>query len=278
MADPALLHEGWRGELRLGFRRRGARTVLSERRHRGPLLVQRPFYPEADGTCHAYLLHPPGGVVGGDRLFLGATLRPESRAVITTPGANKLYRSEGHGAVVDQRLVVGRDAALEWLPQETIAFAGSRARLRTRVDLVEGGRFLGWEVLCLGRPAVGEGFGHGGCRQELEIWREGRPLLLERASLTGGSGLLQGPWGLHGQPVTATFAAVPGGPEAVALARGVLGAPSQAFTVTLLDDVLVARYRGPDAGEARQGFQALWAALRPGLLGRPPVAPRIWRT
>ena len=71
---------GWRAELSLGFTaepvvdgpRDGAPaaplTRLTTRAHRGPLVVQRPFYPEGPGVPHVYLLHPPGGIVGGDSL------------------------------------------------------------------------------------------------------------------------------------------------------------------------------------------------------------------
>ena len=83
---------GWVARLALRFEQRAGRTVLAHRSHEGPLAVQKPFYPEGD-VCHVYLLHPPGGVVGGDRLTIEIEVASDAHAVITTPAAGKFYRS-----------------------------------------------------------------------------------------------------------------------------------------------------------------------------------------
>src|SRR5690606_30424398 len=113
--------DGWRAELALRFELRGPRTVLAGRRHYGPLRVQRPFYPEG-APCHTYVLHPPGGVVGGDRLHMDIRLEPGSHALLTMPGATKFYRSAGATSLLQQHFHVGEDAVLEWLPQDNILF------------------------------------------------------------------------------------------------------------------------------------------------------------
>ncbi|MGB5651682.1 MAG: urease accessory protein UreD, partial [Sedimenticolaceae bacterium] len=89
--------------MRLGFRAGPDSTVLAERQRHGPLAVQRPFYPEG-GVCHVYLLHPPGGVVGGDVLGIDVKLAQGAQALITTPGATKFYRSAGALARQTQRI------------------------------------------------------------------------------------------------------------------------------------------------------------------------------
>jgi urease accessory protein len=48
--------------------------------------------------------------------------------------------------------------------------------------------------------------------------------------------------------------------------------------VTLLPELLVVRYLGHDAETARRYFEQLWALLRPELIGRAAVPPRIWTT
>ncbi len=165
----APLQRGWRAELSLCCEQRGGRTVLARKRQFGPLTLQRPFYPEGS-VCHLYLLHPPGGVVGGDSLAVDIDLGPGARALVTTPGATKFYRSAGADALVTQRLSVAAGAGLEWFPQEAILFPGARVRSRTEVALQADASFIGWELLSLGRPVIGERFDSGAlhtglCRQ-----------------------------------------------------------------------------------------------------------------
>src|SRR5947208_642250 len=113
---------GWQAELALRFARRRERTVVATRHQRGPLTVQRPFYPEGDGVCHTYLLHPPAGIVGGDDLRMTFALDPGTHALITTPAATRWYFSRGVDAQVYQRATLADGATLEWLPQETLLF------------------------------------------------------------------------------------------------------------------------------------------------------------
>lgn len=273
-----LRRSGWQARLSLGFEARAARTVLAHRRHLGPLVVQKPFYPEGE-VCHVYLLHPPGGVVGGDELQLEVDVSAGARALITTPAAAKFYRSAGPLAIQRQRLRVASGAALEWLPQETIFFDGCEVDTTTQVELEAGASFVGWEMLCLGRPAAAERFETGRCRQRFELWREGRPLLIERALLEGGSELLQAAWGLGAQPVTATMVAAPAGRQELDAVRAAVMSDGHAlFSATLMDEVLVCRFLGAQAQGARRCFSAAWSAIRPALLGRSASAPRIWNT
>src|SRR5262249_43650810 len=139
---------GWRGSLHLELERRNGATLIARRRHVGPMLVQRAFH-EPDGSCQIYLIHPPGGVVGGDELTLDVLCGAETRALITTPAATKLYRSAARSARLVQRFRVHSGAHFEWLPQETIAYTGSHTRAETLVELDATAHFAGWEVLCL---------------------------------------------------------------------------------------------------------------------------------
>ena len=130
----------WRAHLELRFERRQKSTVLTHRKHVGPLLVQRPFYPEQDGTCHVYLVHPPGGVVGGDELRIDVDVRESSQCLITTPAASKFYRSSGQVAEQTANLSVAPTGRLEWLPQETILFEGAKVTQAATVSLADEAR------------------------------------------------------------------------------------------------------------------------------------------
>lgn len=270
-------HPGWRAQIALGFAERAGRTVLASRNHRGPLAVQCPFYPEG-APCHVYLLHPPGGVVGGDRLDIAVEVAAGAHALVTTPGAAKFYRSAGPRAMQTQTLRVAAGGTLEWLPQENILFPGAHATLATRVELAPGARFIGWEVHSLGRPAIGERFATGMADLSLEIRRDGVPLILDRLRLDQGSGL-EGPAGLRGFPVTGTLVATGAGPADLAAVRARCAVdPPTLWGTTLLGDLLVARCLAPGTEPIRRLFHAIWIILRPRLLGCPACLPRIWAT
>lgn len=269
----------WRAELDLEFALRGARTRLTAQRHCGPLLVQRPFHPEAGDVCHAYLIHPPAGIVGGDELNLAVTVQAGAQVLLTTPSATRFYRSTALVSQLAQQFMVADDATLEWLPQENLLFDAARARITTTVRLAPRARFIGWEILCLGRPACAEGFEHGTVDQRIALYRDGLPLLLERLRPPAGGALQSGGAGLRGHAACATLFAT--GADATHLddARATLATLMQGLaSATLLDDLLVCRLLAPHAAPLRTVCEKLWAALRPALLARDAHAPRIWST
>ena len=267
---------GWRASLRLGFRPGARGTVLAERRRLGPLAVQRPFYPEGE-VCHTYLLHPPGGVVGGDRLDIEVEMAAGTRALITTPGAGKFYRSAGASAEQEQHLRAASGASLEWLPQENILFPGAEVRMRTRVELQGDARLVLWEIQCLGRPAIGEAFEHGRLDSRLSIYRDGTPLLLERLRVNADNrcrlSLMAG-LAVGGILVISNA----GEPEVETCRDLLLGNGSDYSGVTLIEDLLLVRYLGNSTENARRLFASIWQRLRPRTLGRAPNTPRIWAT
>ena len=175
----------WEAQLDLRFERSAGRTVLADRRHSGPLVVQKALYPEGDAVCHAVIVHPPGGIAGGDRLAIEAALEPGAHALITTPGATRWYRTSGAAATQTVKLRVAAGATLEWLPQETIFFEGCRARNRIEFDVEPGARLLAWEIACLGRVRTSERFARGDAFQSLSLNAGGRLRWTERGRLAG---------------------------------------------------------------------------------------------
>ncbi len=271
---------GWIARLRLEYAVSAGRTRLGRKSHTGPLAVQKSLYPEGPAVCHTLILHPPGGIVGNDTLDVGIELEAGSQVLITMPGASKWYRSLGAAATQRLHVHVEPDATLEWLPQETIMFNGAVAKLHAAIDLVEGGNYLGWDILCLGRTAAGEKFDAGNIHQTTDISIAGEPVWCERCRLSGGSPLLQSPAALAGAPINGIMIAAGKNIPAPLLAqcREIrVDIPARAG-ISAMPNLLVARYVGHSCEQAKRYFIALWQQLRPWLAGRTAVLPRIWST
>ena len=273
-------HKEWRAQLDLEFSKSNNRTILSHRKHFGPLQVQKPFYPEINGTCHVYILHPPGGVVGGDRLNISIDVDSNAHALITTPAAGKFYRSAGPVAVQKQIIKVASKAILEWFPSENILFSGSKAQIQTKVELAHDSHFVGWEISCLGRPASEEIFSQGELDQRFEVWRDGKPLRIERLKLRGGDPVLQAKWGLLGFPVIGSMVCVTDKTELIDSLRTITNVAigEEFFSVTQVDGAILCYFLGNSVEKARSRFISAWKILRQEVIGFEAVEPRIWKT
>ena len=275
---------GWHGHLQLDYRRDGHRTIAHDRHH-GPLRVLQRLYPEGDGVCHQVLVHPPGGIVGGDVLELDATLAIGSHALITTPGATRFYRSNGPLAEQHVRATLADGARLEWLPLETIAYRRCEVHNQLRFDLAPGAQMLGWDVLALGLPAAGEPFDAGRFRQRIElpgIW-------LEQGLIDGSDRLLlDSPLGLAGHTVMGTLWLADGqalGRERtealIDAARSRIDASAVATTAGVSaahPSLLVLRALGHRVEPVMNLLQAVWAVWRQTHWGLAPCPPRVWRS
>jgi urease accessory protein len=273
IAEP--VQASWKAHLALDFESRDRKTVLARKHADGPLVVQKPLYPEGPQPCHVIVVHPPGGIAGGDELTLEVKTDKNSSALLTTPGAGKWYRSAGPWA--SQRLSFAVDGVLEWLPRETIVFDGALASLHLQVNLGSEACYIGWEVVCLGRTGSGEKFERGEIRIETKLNRSGKPLLLGLGTIEGGGRLMNSPAGLGGRTVFGTLIAASATLGEDLLTGCRKGLPD-CIALTLLPGVLVARYLGDSGEQAMQEFISLWKRLRPAIAGRPAVEPRIWST
>jgi urease accessory protein len=276
---------GWHARLHLHYTRDGERTGALDR-HEGPLRVLQRLYPEGPAICHHVLVHPPGGIVGGDVLALDARLERGSHALITTPGATRFYRSAGEMA---EQHVVARlapDARLEWLPLETIAYSACQAHNHLRFELAPGAEMIGWDVLALGLPAAAQAFERGQFLQELElpgVW-------LERGRIDATDlRLLDSPLGWAGRRVLATLWFAAGATLLPARRDALLDtARTQVAEHALLsrhagataphDRVVVLRALADRVEPAMQLLLRVWAAWRDVAWGLSATPPRVWRT
>jgi urease accessory protein len=274
---------GWLGRLELHFESVARGTQLSRSEHEGPLRVQRVLEPEGPECPHVYLLHPPGGVVGGDRLETCVSIGPGARVLLTTPAAQKLYRSAGQSAEISNLLRLGEGASLDFLPSETLAFPAAQASSTTRVELAPNAAFIGWDIACYGMPARGEVFDRGRVLSRFELYRGSVPLAIEALELGGASDVREGAFGLRGRPVVANLYAVPRGhaieSSLVDRLREALGVqPAELCSVSSLGELLVVRALGESVQSVRTRLIDAWQILRPALLSRPTVLPRVWAT
>lgn len=278
---------GWHGHLTLNYRHEAPRTIVHDR-HDGPLRVLASLHPEGPGICHNVLVHPPGGIVGGDRLDITVDVAPQAHALITTPGATRFYRSAGETA--EQRLVarVAANARLEWLPLETIAYSATRAVNHLRFELAPGAEMIGWDLLALGLPASNEPFVQGRFEQQIEL----PGLWLERGVLDTHhpqtARLLDSPLGWDGQRVLATMWWSSGQALDAARRNSLLETARQCIEasplraqagVTAPDERLVVmRTLAGRTEPAQTLLAAVWARWREAGWGLPACSPRVWKT
>jgi urease accessory protein len=282
-ADIVLDDRRWHGRLSLGFERDGSRTVLSHRKHEGPLRVQKPLYPEGESICHAVLVHPPGGVAGGDALAIDVTVGADSHAVLTTPGATKWYKANQRRASQSIALRLEAGAKLDWLPQNNLIFDSADVSLDFTLMLADGATALGWDVTQLGRHSAGEQWTNAALRAESRIiGAHGELLWFERAVLDSASPLRMAAQALGGYPAFGTLWAV--GPACTPeLAESLSTSLPYEETLRagascLPGNVLLVRV----VAASMQSLQALlvdcWLRLRPLVHGVPAQPLRLWTT
>ena len=272
----------WHASLQLDYTLEGTRTV-ARHAHNGPLRILQSLYPEGDAVCHNVLVHPPGGLVGGDTLDISATVGPGAHGLVTTPGATRFYRSTGERALQRTHLTLAEGARLEWLPLEALCYNACNAENHLTLNLAPGAECMGWDVTALGLPHAGQPFDTGRFVQHIEA----PGLWLERGVIDAADHrLLESPLGLAGHRCMASLFFVVGTPldrarrdTALDAARAVMDAhalKASAGATSPNGQVLVVRALAPQVEPAMQLLQQVRAAWRAALwqLGAEP--PRIW--
>lgn len=272
----------WHASLQLDYTLEGTRTV-ARHGHNGPLRILQSLYPEGDAVCHNVLVHPPGGLVGGDTLDISATVGPGAHGLVTTPGATRFYRSTGERALQRTHLTLAEGARLEWLPLEALCYNACNAENHLTLNLAPGAECMGWDVTALGLPHAGQPFETGRFVQHIEA--PGR--WLERGVIDAADHrLLESPLGLAGQRCMASLFFVVGTPlerarrdTALDAARAVMDAhalKASAGATSPNGQVLVVRALAPQVEPAMQLLQQVRAAWRAALWQLCAEPPRIW--
>ena len=262
------------GALRLGFERRGDRTVVAGCRWTLPLQVLAPL-ALPDRAAVVSLLNPTGGVLGGDRLDLDIEVGPHAHACLTTPSASRVYRTAGEPAVQTVRLRLAAGAVVEWVPDHTIPFAGSDFRQAIEADVGDGARLVIVDAFSAGRVAGGERWRFRRLESALTVRDRSGELVHDRFVLTGAA---NGLGATEGADYFATLLVVAGrglemlGEDVARVADAVAGA--RAAAGRLDRGALVIRCLASSAPALADLLGRLWDATRRGVLGLPPLALR----
>ena len=274
----------WHASLQLNYRLEGERTV-ARHEHTGPLRVLQSLYPEGDAVCHNVLVHPPGGLVGGDTLDISVTAGDSAHGLITTPGATRFYRSEGDLALHRTHIALAQGSRLEWLPLEAICYNDCQAENHLTLDLAPGAEMMGWDVTALGLPLAGQPFGSGSFLQHIEV----PGVWLERGRIQAEDlRLMNSPLGLAGQRCLASLFFVAGTKlergrrsHALEIARDIVASHSLSSTAGATSpdgQVVVVRVLAPVVEPAMHLLRAVWSAWRQHFWHISHSPPRIWST
>ena len=277
----------WRAQLKLDYTQEAGRTV-ARFAHEGPLRILQSLYPEGGAVCHNVLVHPPGGLVGGDTLSIQVSAAGNSHGLITTPGATRFYKSDGEQALQDTHITLRDEARLEWLPLETLCHSGCVGENRLRIDLAPQAEFIGWDVISLGLPHAKAPFERGRFLQHIEV----PGVWLERGRIDAlDARLLNSALGMAGNSCVASLFFVTGSKidrarkqQALDVARALVDAhelPEMGISAGVTSpngQVVIVRVLAPLVEPAMQLLKAVWATWRAELWGMAPATPRIWST
>ena len=183
-APLAAARVGRDGALRLQFERRGAATVVAGCRSTLPLQVLAPLALD-DPAAIVSILNPTGGLVGGDRLSIDVNLAAGTHAVLTTPSATRVYRTDAEEATQSVKLALGPRAVVEWVPDHTIPFAGSAFRQAIDVDMDATAGLILVDAFSAGRIARGEAWRFAALESAVSIRDQYGWLLHDRFVLRG---------------------------------------------------------------------------------------------
>lgn len=272
----------WQANLKLAYARHGAR-VVAQHQHSGPLRILQSLYPEGDAICHNVLVHPPGGLVGGDTLDIRIACEAHTHGLVTTPGATRFYRSEGPLALQTTHLRLAPDSRLEWLPLEALCYNDCNAENKLVMALEPGAELLGWDVTAFGLPNANLPYVQGSFAQHIEVpgaW-------LERGRIEAADArLMDGPTGLAGARCMASLFFVAGvalerqrKQRALDIARELIAGhalASSAGATSPHAQVIVVRALAPVVEPAMHLLRAVRNAWRQELWDLPLCNPRIW--
>lgn len=274
------LKDSWRGFLSFSLVNRFDKTVVKDKKHFGPLVLQRPYYQE-DERPTVLVIHPPGGVVAGDELTTNIILKTKAKAFISTPAATKFYRSIGAKAYQRQQITLEQGVQLEWLPQETLFFNQARVSNHLEFQLNSPDcQLIAWDIVGLGRPAMQEKFEQGEIEQTVTLSLNENPFFIDKFRFDNDPELLTSPFALNNASLMATMIFYHPKIEYLQqLQERLLVQPwAKQCGISLVGKVLLIRSLDTDLEDLKERLIAAWRLSRKTIIGAEPIRPRIWNT
>jgi urease accessory protein len=256
-----------RGEGRIVANVRDGRTELAALYQEGCAKIRLPH--THDASLQAVLMNTAGGLCGGDHIRWSATAAAQSRVVVTTPACERVYRSLGGDARIENRLALEAGAHLDWLPQETILYEGSRLDRRFEIDLASDASFTAVEAILLGRQAMGESAAGAKLHDTWRVRRDGRLIHAEATTLAADPHERSSLALLHGALAFATLLHV--SPSAERRLDAVRALLPQTGGASVIGEKLTVRLLAANGLALRRALSPIIA-----LLSSAGSLPRLW--
>lgn len=270
------------GELKLDYAKRDDRTIISHAYFTTPWKLLPPIYLDDTGAAYTLLVNPSGGLVGGDHLSIDMNVEQDAHVLISAPSANRVYRTEGKVSEQHVNITVGPGAVLEWFPEHTIPFAGSRFRQTLQATLAPGATLLLWDAVASGRIARGERWAFTDLENDIRIMMASGSTLFERYVLDPSADLGRVGLAEEWNYVASLYVVNDSTPSEVwnglesKIATILDARPGEVLGGVSVGPVpgLAVKILARTAPDLNAILDALWAAVREGLLNLPPVSLR----
>lgn len=266
------------GQLSMTFRKKeSGKTYIAQQHFKLPLQIMTPHYQDDDGTAYVYLLNPSGGVLQHDRLLTEITLEENSKALITTPSSTKFYRMDEGCAKVQNRIAVGKNAVLEYLPEYNAPFAESEAWQDTEIHLDRDSVLIASDMVTAGRISRGEIFKYTRFSTRTRIYVDGKLRIYDNSRMEPGSMDITELGFMEGYLTNGTiYAYAPEMDDHLADRLNQLQHSDNIhFAAGRIDeDLMIIRFLGDNMIDLQDTISAVWGELRKALLGKPAVRIR----
>lgn len=231
-------------------------------------IFPRPSTPKLEAVA----INTSGGVTGGDIFSIEITAQENAQVALTTQAAERFYKAtKGNAGQITNRLSVGRNAQLYWLPQETILFDGCNIRRKLEVEVDPSGSALILEPMVFGREASGETIRSCRFHDCVSITSDDELVYFDRIQLTGDltSSLARGAVAGGARAMASIILVDPNAALMLAPCRALL--PATAGASMLLNTVLVVRMLACDGFALREALLPLLECLTNN------TVPKNWR-